>query len=107
VERRERMAREARVSRGRGRGFESGVEREARREREAREGGICPPVYQLPTPESRQQYMSQSQAPTTARTHEIDAPPAYNSTAVWGTNESQMAAQIVAAAQSDLNAGRG
>lgn len=88
VERRARLAAEARASRG----WEGGIEREARREREAREGGPAPPVYQLPAPtypstmEQRRQWLAANrpvvQPPLGA---EHDAPPAYDSAAVWPT----------------------
>ena len=46
IEKREILAREARVSQGRS--FEGGIEREARGEQEAREGGARPPMYLMP-----------------------------------------------------------
>lgn len=84
VERRTRIAREARASRG----YESGVEREARREREARDGEPAPPMYQLPAPtypttlETRRQWLMANR-PLTNPPIAPDAPPAYDSPAVW------------------------
>lgn len=71
-------------------GAESGTEREARRESEAREGEAAPPMYQLPapaycaTPELRRQYLGgRRQGPLPPLPQENDAPPAYDSTPVW------------------------
>lgn len=88
VERRARMAREARISRGQ----EGGIEREARREREAREGEPAPPMYQMPPPtypssmETRRLWLAanRSSSNPTAPADD-DAPPAYDSPAVWPT----------------------
>ncbi|KAJ8117632.1 hypothetical protein OPT61_g1211 [Boeremia exigua] len=88
VERRARIVREIRESRNR----EGGIEREARRGRGAREGKLSPPTYQLPAPthssttETRRQRSVANELlsnPPLAHLH--DAPPAYDSPAVWPT----------------------
>lgn len=91
VERRARQAREARASRCEG----SGIETQARREREAREGGPAPPVYQLPVPAHHSVLQSSVQHDITGRplpnphstsAPAADAPPAYDSPAVWSND---------------------
>ncbi|KAJ4985224.1 hypothetical protein SVAN01_09266 [Stagonosporopsis vannaccii] len=82
VERRSRMAREAGASRG----CDGGIEREARREREAREGEPAPPTYQLPGPTYHTMLETRRQRLTGNRplpNPEHDAPPAYDSPMVW------------------------
>lgn len=74
------------------RNAESGIEGEARREREAREGGDALPKYQRPAPayyanpEWRRQHLTgRRELVHPPPPQEIDAPPAYDSPAVWPT----------------------
>ncbi|KAF3031431.1 hypothetical protein E8E12_000224 [Didymella heteroderae] len=69
---------------------ESGSEREARREREVREREDAPPKYQRPAPAyysnpqwRRQHLTGRRQLALSSLPRENDAPPAYDSPAVW------------------------
>lgn len=81
VERRMRMVRERR----------EGIERSARGGEETGGGEPAPPMYQLPaptypsTPEMRRQWLMANRPSPNLPLAPIDAPPAYDSPAVWPT----------------------